>query len=65
MQLQVRSAFPGEVLYEEGKDSTHPATVEDVIGGELCLDFDSWKEEHHFYDIENDYGWFEMTSVAT
>jgi len=64
LQLQVRSAVPGEVLVQDGKDNTNPATVEDVIQDGLCADFDTWKEEHHFYDIENDYGWFEMTSTA-
>ena len=64
LQLTVKSAFPGEVLIQEGQDVTHSATVGDVVGDTLCTDFDSWKEEHDLYNVENDFGWFEMTSVA-
>lgn len=64
LQLHVRSAVPGEVLIQDGTDSMNPATVEDIIQDGMCADFDTWKEEHHFYDIENDFGWFEMTSTA-
>lgn len=64
LQLHVRSAVPGEVLVQDGTANMNPATVEDVIQDGLCVDFDTWKEEHHFYDIENDFGWFEMTSTA-
>jgi hypothetical protein len=66
LHLQVRSSIPGEVLILEGKDTTHgAATVQDVIADKLCDDFDLWKQEHRFYDIESDYGWFEISSVAT
>ena len=65
LQLQVKSAFPGEVLIREGKDNTHAATVEDLIEDGFCDDFDTWKEEHYFYNVDNDYGWFELTSVAS
>jgi len=62
LELQVRSAIPGEVLYrEEGRQT---ATVKDLIADTLCDDFTMWAQENRLYDVENDYGWFEMTSVA-
>jgi hypothetical protein len=65
LQLPVKSAFPGEVLIQDGKDITHSATVADVINEGLCDDFSTWQETHQLYHIDNDYGWFEMTSTAS
>jgi FkbM family methyltransferase len=66
LDLTVRSSIPGEVLIQEGKDTAHgAATVKDVIAEGLCDDFDQWIEDHQFYTVENDYGWFELSSVAT
>ena len=64
LQLKVRSALPGEVLVRDGKDTTNSATVEDLIGDGFCNDFEDWKERNQLYEIENDFGWFEMTSTA-
>ena len=41
------------------------SSVEDVIADGLCDDSAAWKEEHELYNVDNDYGWFEMTSVAS
>ncbi|CAB9509039.1 expressed unknown protein [Seminavis robusta] len=66
LHLPVRSSIPGEVLILEGKDTANGgATVVDVIADNLCDDFDLWKQEHQLYDIMEDYGWFEISSVAS
>lgn len=65
LELPVKSNIPGEVLIQEGKHETNGAArVTDIIADGLCDDFDQWIEEHHFYTVEDDYGWFEMSSVA-
>lgn len=61
--LQVRSFNPGEVLYRDGAGN-EAATVKDLSNEGLCDDFSDWVEEHHYYEIDNDYGWFEISSVA-
>ena len=63
LDMPVRSFNPGEVLYREDSPS-EVATVKDLIDEGLCDDFPEWVQEHHFYEIENDYGWFEISSVA-
>lgn len=78
--LVVKSSVPGEALVladeedteSEGAKNHHgdmrfppkDVTVRDVAGG-LCSDFDSWKVQHRLDDIDNDWGWFEITSKAT
>lgn len=62
--LPVLSSVPGEVLVHEDKGfPPHDVTVKDVAGG-LCDNFDTWAAENHLYDIESDWGWFQITSMA-
>jgi hypothetical protein len=36
----------------------------DVIQEGLCDDFGTWAVEHFLNDVEDDWGWFELTSQA-
>jgi hypothetical protein len=63
--LEVVSTTPGEVLVQDSKLwPPKPSTVKDVAGS-LCENFESWAVEHHLYDIESDWGWFQITPMAT
>ena len=66
--LPVLSSLPGEVLLREDEDEEEhfpplSATVSDVAG-ELCNDFNTWAKEKFLWDIETDWGWFQLTSTA-
>jgi FkbM family methyltransferase len=66
--LPVISSAPGEVLVQEQKHGRNdfplkPGTVRDVAG-ELCDGFDEWAAGNHLYDIESDWGWFQISSMA-
>jgi FkbM family methyltransferase len=63
-ELAVVSSTPGEALVREGPDFPPKAgTVRDVAG-ELCNDFDTWAAVNHLNDIESDWGWFQISSMA-
>ena len=68
-ELPVKSRTPGEVLVQEEPDNSNPAfppkavTVADLAGS-LCENFDEWAKENHLDDVENDWGWFELTAEA-
>lgn len=62
--LPVLSSVPGEVLVQDSKKfPPQDVTVKDVAGS-LCDNFDTWAAEHHLYDIESDWGWFQISSMA-
>ena len=62
--LNVISSVPGEVLVQDSKQwPPKPSTVRDVAGN-LCDGFDDWAKEHHLHDIQSDWGWFQITSMA-
>ena len=61
--LRVKSSYPGQVLMHDAPGIPKEGTVADVAG-ELCDDFASWAMEKHLHDVENDYGWFHLSSVA-
>lgn len=62
--LAVISSAPGEVLVQEGKGfPPKQGTVKDVAG-ELCDGFDQWAADNHLYDVESDWGWFQISSMA-
>jgi FkbM family methyltransferase len=62
--LAVVSSVPGEVLVQEGDGFPPKAgTVRDVAG-DLCVNFDAWAAENHLFDIESDWGWFQISSMA-
>lgn len=64
LDLPVVSSVQDQVIVQD--TSVFPpksGTVRDVAGG-LCDDFASWKEEHSLDDIESDFGWFQLTSMA-
>jgi len=62
--LTITSSTPGEVLVKDTKEfPPKSVTVKDVTG-DLCDGFDDWAKEKHLYDIESDYGWFQITSMA-
>jgi hypothetical protein len=63
--LQVQSSYPGQALEREKSVGFPPkaGTVRDVAG-ELCDDYDAWAIEKHVNDINNDFGWFQITSSA-
>jgi FkbM family methyltransferase len=62
----VKSSVPGEVLYREKGDGkpAESVTVSDIIQDGLCLDFDQWAKDHYVHDIQDDFGWFELSSQA-
>lgn len=59
--LQVKSSVPGEILLREQDNKS--VTVADVAE-ELCDGFDQWAIDHYLHDVQNDWGWFELTSQA-
>jgi FkbM family methyltransferase len=62
--LAVSSSSPGEVIVHEGNDfPPKVGTVKDVAG-ELCDGFDAWAADNHLYDVESDWGWFQISSMA-
>lgn len=65
--MEVISSYPGQVLVKEEPDAHtgvgKTGTVADVAGN-LCDDYDSWAREKHIYDIEDDFGWFQLTPSA-
>jgi hypothetical protein len=64
--LPVISSYPDQILVhdEEGQNQLPKAgTVADVAGS-LCDDFSTWAKEKRLHDIPNDYGWFQISSVA-
>jgi len=65
LDLPVISSTPGEILVQEGQQGFPPkaGTVTDVAG-ELCNDFDEWAAVNKLYDIESDWGWFQISSMA-
>jgi FkbM family methyltransferase len=63
--LAVKSSVPGEVLVREDKRfPPRESTVADVIEDGLCDDFATWAAEHYLNDVQDDWGWFELTSQA-
>ena len=62
----VKSSVPGEVLYREKGDDkpAESVTVSDIIQDGLCLDFEQWAKDHYVYDVQEDFGWFELSSQA-
>lgn len=63
--LPIKSSNPGEVLLKE--DQAFPpkeSTVSDVIQDGLCADFDAWAEGQYLHGIDEEWGWFELTSQA-
>jgi hypothetical protein len=34
------------------------------LAGDLCDDFQTWSQKVHLDDIESDWGWFQITSMA-
>ena len=60
--LPVISSFPGEAIVQDN-NKYKSGTVIDVAG-ELCDDFHAWAIEKHVFDIDNDFGWFQITSTA-
>ena len=63
--LAVKSSNQGEKLVREGPPGSidKDATVKDVAG-DLCNDFDVWAISNNLTSIENDFGWFEISSMA-
>jgi FkbM family methyltransferase len=67
--LPVKSSVPGEVLVrDQGSNNNpllnQPSTVSDVTVDGLCDGFSTWAAEHYLYDIQEDWGWFELSSQA-
>jgi FkbM family methyltransferase len=63
--LAVKSSVPGEVLVKEDKGfPPRESTVTDVINDGLCDDFSTWAADHFLHDVQDDWGWFELTSQA-
>jgi hypothetical protein len=61
----VKSSVPGEVLVKEDKGfPPRESTVTDVINDGLCDDFSTWAADHFLHDVQDDWGWFELTSQA-
>lgn len=62
--LSVKSSYPGQILvHDNGGHLPKAGTVGDVAG-DFCDDFAQWAKEKHLHDIPNDYGWFQIASVA-
>jgi hypothetical protein len=63
--LAVISSAPGEVFVKQDSQGFPPVvgTVQDVAE-ELCDDFDSWAADFFLFDIESDWGWFQISSMA-
>eukprot|EP00522_Entomoneis_paludosa_P007123 CAMPEP_0172447176 /NCGR_PEP_ID=MMETSP1065-20121228/6541_1 /TAXON_ID=265537 /ORGANISM="Amphiprora paludosa, Strain CCMP125" /LENGTH=127 /DNA_ID=CAMNT_0013198411 /DNA_START=15 /DNA_END=398 /DNA_ORIENTATION=+ len=67
--MEVISSYPGQVLVQDHSDDTKhggigkTGTVIDVAG-DLCKDYDTWATEKHVYDIDSDWGWFQLTPSA-
>lgn len=61
--LRVKSSYPDHVLLHDAPGAPKEGTVADVAG-DLCNDFTEWAVEKHLHDVENDYGWFHLSSVA-
>lgn len=62
--LHVQSSVPGEVLVQDSQKFPPPAVTVRDVAGSLCDDFVSWAEMKHLHDIESDWGWFQLTSMA-
>lgn len=62
--VNVLSSVPGEVLVAEEEIFPPKAITVKDVAGDLCIDFDKWVKEHHLHTIDNDWGWFQLTSVA-
>ena len=73
--MTVRSRLAGEILVQEDEESRDearyvravypkPATVAD-LAGDLCDNFDEWAAGNHLYTVESDWGWFQISSVAS
>jgi len=65
----VKSSQPGEVLYRDKGEDNHyqpneVVTVSDIIQEGLCTDYEQWSIDHHVHDIQDDFGWFEISSQA-
>lgn len=66
--MAVQSSVPGEILVKDNNamGGLHsPSTVMDVIMDDLCDDFDTWAKEVHLFSVQDDWGWFELTSRAS
>jgi hypothetical protein len=62
--LEVISSVPGEVLVQDAKQwPPKSSTIRDVAGA-LCDNFNAWAKEHHLYDIDTDWGWFQISAMA-
>uniref|UniRef100_A0A7S4VCK7 Methyltransferase FkbM domain-containing protein n=1 Tax=Ditylum brightwellii TaxID=49249 RepID=A0A7S4VCK7_9STRA len=47
-----------------GSEDVIPMTVKDIMEPNLCDNFTEWAKVNHLYDIKDDYGWFELSSMA-
>jgi FkbM family methyltransferase len=65
--MAVQSSVPGEILVQDNNKGglDKPSTVMDVVMDGLCDDFDTWAKETHLYSVQDDWGWFELTSRAS
>ena len=64
--LQVISSYPGQVLVQHddhGGALPKQGTVADVAG-DFCDDFAEWAVTKRLHDVPNDFGWFQLSSVA-
>lgn len=65
LDVPVKANAPGEILYtDNGKNPPKESTVADIIDEGLCKNFDAWAKEHYLNGIEDDWGWFELSSLA-
>jgi FkbM family methyltransferase len=65
--MAVQSSVPGEILVNDNDKGglDKPSTVMDVIMDGLCDDFDTWAKKTHLFTVQDDWGWFELTSRAS
>eukprot|EP00934_Nitzschia_sp_Nitz4_P006544 Nitzschia sp. Nitz4//scaffold45_size130396//83117//84994//NITZ4_003461-RA/size130396-processed-gene-0.195-mRNA-1//1//CDS//3329552434//6534//frame0 len=59
----VKANTPGEALYAD-TEKQRQATVGDVIDDALCFDFSTWAKDHYLDEVQDDWGWFELSSQA-